>query len=113
MDCIFCKILDRTIPAEIVYEDDQMIAIKDIAPQAPLHLLLIPKRHVSGCLDMEVSDAALVGHLFLKAAVLARQYGYDEEGFRLVQNNGAGAGQTVFHLHIHLLAGRDLTWPPG
>jgi diadenosine tetraphosphate (Ap4A) HIT family hydrolase len=113
MDCIFCKIIEGTIPATVVYEDDVMIAIEDIAPKAPLHLLLIPKKHFSGCLDMTTEDQTIVGHLFMQAAVLANSYGYAQDGFRLVQNNGAAAGQTVFHLHIHLLAGRDLAWPPG
>lgn len=112
-DCIFCKIIAGEIPARKVYEDEQMVAIEDIAPKAPLHLLLMPKRHFSNCLDMSEQDTALVGHLFRVAGQLARERGLVDGGFRLVQNNGADAGQTVFHLHIHMLAGRDLTWPPG
>ncbi len=112
-DCIFCKIIAGEIPAKKVYEDDQMVAIEDIAPKAPLHLLLLPKRHFSNCLDMQESDCATLGHLFRVAGELATQRGLSEGGFRLVQNNGADAGQTVFHLHIHLLAGRELQWPPG
>lgn len=112
-DCIFCKIIAGQIPATKVYEDDLMVAIEDIAPKAPLHLLLMPKRHFSNCLDMEQQDEATVGHLLRVAGQLARERGYDAGGFRLVQNNGADAGQTVFHLHIHLLAGRELNWPPG
>jgi len=112
-DCIFCKIIAGTIPAKKVFEDEQMVAIEDIAPKAPLHLLLMPKRHFSNCLDMTDEEEVTVGHLFRVAGELARRRGLSEEGFRLVQNNGTGAGQTVFHLHIHLLAGRELTWPPG
>jgi len=112
-DCIFCKIIAGEIPAQKVYEDELMVAIEDIAPKAPLHLLLLPKRHFSNCLDMEQQDEATVGHLLRVAGQLARERGLDQGGFRLVQNNGADAGQTVFHLHIHLLAGRELQWPPG
>lgn len=112
-NCIFCKIISGEIPARKVYEDDLMVAIEDIAPKAPLHLLLLPKRHFSNCLDMAEQDEATVGHLFRVAGKLATERGLSEGGFRLVQNNGADAGQTVFHLHIHLLAGRELQWPPG
>lgn len=112
-DCIFCKIIAGEIPARKVFEDDLMVAIEDIAPKAPLHLLLMPKRHFNNCLDMTEQDEAVVGHLFRVAGQLARERGLSEGGFRLVQNNGADAGQTVFHLHIHLLAGRELQWPPG
>ena len=112
-DCIFCKIIAGQIPAKKVYEDELMVAIEDIAPKAPLHLLLLPKRHFSNCLDMEQQDEATAGHLLRVAGQLARERGLDQGGFRLVQNNGADAGQTVFHLHIHLLAGREFAWPPG
>lgn len=112
-DCIFCKIIAGEIPARKVFEDDLVVAIEDIAPKAPLHLLLMPKQHFSNCLDMTELDEAVVGHLFRVAGQLARERGLSEGGFRLVQNNGADAGQTVFHLHIHLLAGRELQWPPG
>ena len=112
-DCIFCKIIAGTIPAKKVFEDEQMVAVEDIAPKAPLHLLLMPKQHFSNCLDMTDEEEVTVGHLFRVAGELARGGGLSEGGFRLVQNNGADAGQTVFHLHIHLLAGRELTWPPG
>lgn len=112
-DCIFCRIIAGQIPAKKVYEDELMVAIEDIAPKAPLHLLLLPKRHFSNCLDMEQQDEATVGHLLRVAGQLAREQGLDQGGFRLVQNNGADAGQTVFHLHIHLLAGREFAWPPG
>jgi diadenosine tetraphosphate (Ap4A) HIT family hydrolase len=112
-DCIFCKIISGEIPAKKVYEDELMIAIEDIAPKAPLHLLLLPRKHFSNCLDMEEQDETVVGHLFRIAGKLAKERNLSEGGFRLVQNNGADAGQTVFHLHIHLLAGRELQWPPG
>ena len=112
-DCLFCKIIAGEIPAKKVYEDDLMVAIEDIAPKAPLHLLLIPKVHFSNCLDMTEQNETTVGHLFRVAGQLATERGLSEGGFRLVQNNGADAGQTVFHLHIHLLAGRELQWPPG
>lgn len=112
-NCLFCKIIAGDIPAKKVYEDDQMVAIEDIAPKAPLHLLLLPKRHFENCLDMTEQHEAVTGHLFRVAGQLARERGLSEGGFRLVQNNGADAGQTVFHLHIHLLAGRELQWPPG
>lgn len=112
-NCIFCKIIRGEIPAKKLYEDEFMLAIEDISPQAPLHLLLIPKRHFSNCLDMAEGDASRVGHVFRMAGDLALQGGFADSGFRLVQNNGAGAGQSVFHIHFHLLAGREFTWPPG
>lgn len=112
-NCIFCKIIAGEIPTKKVYEDDLMVAIEDISPQAPLHLLLLPKRHFSNCLDMAAEDEAVIGHIFRTAGNLAKEQGFANDGFRLVQNNGDAAGQTVFHLHIHLLAGRDLQWPPG
>ena len=96
-----------------MFEDEQLLVVEDITPQAPLHLLLLPKRHVVNCLDMTGQDDALVGCIFRKAGEIARQKGYAESGFRLVQNNGSGAGQSVFHIHFHLLAGRAFAWPPG
>lgn len=112
-NCLFCKIVSGVIPSKKVYEDDRILVIEDIAPQAPVHLLLLPKRHVVNCLDMTEADDAVVGYIFRKAGEIARQFGVDESGFRLVQNNGAGAGQSVFHIHFHLLAGREFVWPPG
>lgn len=112
-DCIFCRIISGEIPVKKVYEDDLMVAIEDIAPKAPLHLLLIPRQHFSNCLDMGEKDQATVGHIFSIAGQLAKERGIFEDGFRLVQNNGANAGQTVFHMHIHMLGGRELQWPPG
>jgi 23S rRNA (cytidine1920-2'-O)/16S rRNA (cytidine1409-2'-O)-methyltransferase len=112
-DCIFCRIIRGEIPSRKVFEDDKILIVEDITPQAPLHLLCIPKRHFVNCLDMAVTDDELVGYIFRKAGEIARQKGYAESGFRLVQNNGAGAGQSVFHIHFHLLAGRGFAWPPG
>ena len=111
--CLFCRIIKGDIPARKVYEDDLMVAIEDIAPKAPLHLLLIPRAHFCNCLDMGTDHELVVGHLFRTAGLIAREQGVAESGFRLVQNNGAGAGQSVFHLHVHFLAGRDFSWPPG
>jgi diadenosine tetraphosphate (Ap4A) HIT family hydrolase len=112
-DCIFCKIIRGEIPSRKVFEDDLILIIEDITPQAPLHLLFIPKRHFVNCLDMSAEDDNLVGYIFRKAGEIASQKGFAESGFRMVQNNGAGVGQSVFHIHFHLLAGRDFTWPPG
>ncbi|MGB1799938.1 MAG: histidine triad nucleotide-binding protein [Gammaproteobacteria bacterium] len=111
-ETLFSKIINREIPAEIVYEDDLCLAFNDIAPQAPVHILLIPKKPIVKVADAEPEDQALLGHLLLKAGEIARQQGYGE-AFRLVVNNGEGAGQTVFHLHLHILAGREFSWPAG
>ena len=111
--CLFCRIIARNIPASIVFEDEHFIAIEDITPQAPLHLLLIPKKHFANLLDMTVEHDALVGHILRAGGDLARGRGYGDGGFRIVQNNGSGAGQSVFHIHFHLLAGREFAWPPG
>ena len=111
-DTLFQKIIDREIPADIVYEDDHCLVFKDINPVAPIHLLIIPKKQIEKIADTELLDQNLLGHLFLVAGNVARDLGI-EDAFRLVVNNGSGAGQTVFHLHIHLIAGREFTWPPG
>ena len=113
IDCLFCKILKGEIPAAIIYEDERMIAFKDINPQAPLHALIVPKRHIASLNDLVPEDDALVGEMIRRAAAIARQHGYADRGFRTVFNTNAEAGQTVFHLHLHVLAGRGLTWPPG
>lgn len=110
-DTIFGKILRKEIPAEIVYEDEQAIVFKDIHPQAPTHLLIIPRKPLINLAAAEAQDEALLGHLLLVAKRVADQLGLQD--YRVVTNNGAGAGQTVFHLHLHLLAGRSLQWPPG
>jgi histidine triad (HIT) family protein len=112
-DCLFCRIVKGEIPAKQVYQDDQVIAIEDIAPVAPTHLLIIPRKHFVNSLDMEESDIPLVGHVFRVAAAIARERGIAENGFRVVVNNNAGAGQSVFHIHFHLLGGRTFVWPPG
>jgi histidine triad (HIT) family protein len=112
-NCIFCSIIQGKINAEKIFEDELMIVIRDIAPVAPLHLLLIPKKHLVNSLDLQPADNALIGRIFQVAASLARENGYAESGFRIVNNNNRGAGQTVFHLHFHLLAGRQMHWPPG
>lgn len=112
-NCIFCKIIRGEIPSKKVFEDEQILVIEDIGPKAPLHLLVLPKKHFVNCLDMTAQDDALVGYAYRQAGVIACQKGYAESGFRIVQNNGEGAGQSVFHIHFHLLAGRDFSWPPG
>ena len=109
---LFQKIIDREIPADIVYEDDLSIVIKDINPQAPTHLLIIPKKPIPKVSDALTEDKDILGHLMWVAGEVARQVGV-EDTFRLVVNNGAKAGQSVFHIHIHLLSGRTLSWPPG
>jgi len=111
-ETLFSKIINREIPADIVYEDDLCLAFNDIAPQAPVHILLIPKKPIVKVADAEPEDQALLGHLLLKAGEIAKQQGYGE-AFRLVVNNGEAAGQTVFHLHLHILAGRAFSWPAG
>ena len=110
-DSLFTKIIKREIPADIIYEDELCLAFRDINPQAPLHVLLIPKLQIPKISDSTADHQALLGHIMLTAPKIAQQEGYDN--FRLVVNNGEEAGQTVFHLHIHILAGRSLSWPPG
>jgi len=112
-NCLFCRMISGEIPVKKVYEDEQLIAIEDIAPVAPVHLLLIPKKHTVNTLDLSPDDSVLVGQVFQVAAKLARELGVAEHGFRIVNNNNAGAGQSVFHLHFHLLGGRSFHWPPG
>jgi len=113
MSCIFCKIASGEIPATMVYQDEQLVVIEDINPAAPLHLLLIPRKHIVNTLDLQPDDDVLVGHIHRVAAMIARERGVAESGFRIVTNNNADAGQSVFHIHFHMLAGRCLTWPPG
>jgi len=112
-DCIFCRIAAGEIPARIVYEDDSILAFHDVQPQAPIHVLIIPRRHIPTLLDATAADRDLMGSLQLRAVGLARELGLDKDGFRLVTNCLAGAGQSVFHIHLHLLGGRTLGWPPG
>jgi histidine triad (HIT) family protein len=112
MSTLFSRIIAREIPADIVYEDDLCLAFRDINPQAPTHVLVIPKKEIPRLTDAKDEDQALLGHLLLAAGKIARQLGVDD-AFRLAVNNGAQAGQSVFHLHLHLLAGRPFRWPPG
>ena len=113
MSCLFCKIVAGDIPAAKVYEDDQLIAFKDINPQAPMHVLVVPKRHVATLNDLSAADDGLVGAMVRRAAAIAKEQGFDGPGYRTVFNCNAQAGQTVFHIHLHALGGRTLTWPPG
>lgn len=112
-DCLFCRILAKEISAKMVHEDDRAIAFEDINPQAPTHVLIVPRRHIAGLNDVAAEDAALLGHLQLVAAQIAGQRGIAESGYRTVLNTGRGAGQSIFHLHLHLLGGRGMRWPPG
>ena len=112
-DCLFCKIIEGAIDAKRVYEDEHVLAFNDINPQAPLHVLVIPKKHIATTNDIVPEDAKVIGWLSLAAAKIARQEGFADKGYRTVVNCGEGAGQTVFHLHMHVLAGRSLAWPPG
>jgi len=111
-DTLFSKIIQREIPADIVYEDEQCLAFRDVNPQAPVHILVIPKKPIAMVADAAEEDEALLGHLLTTASKIAKQEGFGD-AFRLVVNNGADAGQTVFHLHVHILGGRSFAWPPG
>lgn len=113
MPCVFCDIVGKRIPAKVAYEDDSVLAFHDANPQAPVHILLVPKRHISSLLDMTGLDDALVGGLVRRARELARETGLAERGFRLVFNAGDDAGYSVYHIHLHLIGGRKLGWPPG
>jgi len=112
-DCLFCKIVNREIPGSIVYEDDGVLAFNDINPQAPTHVLIIPKRHIESLNALEPDDDRLVGELVRRAAAIAKERGFAAGGFRTVFNTNRDAGQTVLHIHLHLLGGRSLSWPPG
>jgi histidine triad (HIT) family protein len=112
-DCIFCKIVSGEIPCERVYEDDVCIAFNDLTPQAPTHILVIPRQHLDSLDRADRTDKEMLGHLLVSAAEIARQRGFADNGYRLVINTNADGGQTVFHLHIHLLAGRPFIFPPG
>jgi histidine triad (HIT) family protein len=112
-ECLFCRIARREIPSRVVHEDDLCVAFEDIHPQAPMHTLVIPRRHIATLNDLDASDASLVGHMVLVARRLAVERGHGESGYRLVANCQAGAGQSVFHIHLHVLGGRPLAWPPG
>ncbi len=112
-DCLFCKIRDGEIPGDIVFENENMLAFRDVNPQAPTHILIIPKKHISTVNDLEESDEGIMGKLFHTAKLIAAQQSVSDDGYRLVVNCNEKAGQTVFHIHMHLLAGRAMTWPPG
>ena len=113
MSTIFTQIINREIPADIVYEDEVCLAFKDINPQAPVHVLLIPKKEIVSMATVEAEDQTVLGHLMVKASEIASMFGLSEGGYRLVVNTNEDAGQSVFHLHVHILGGRKLTWPPG
>lgn len=112
-DDVFCKIVRGEIPADIVYQDDEVLAFRDLNPKAPTHVLVVPREHISTINDIEPGHEALVGKLFSAARQVAAQEGLSEDGYRVVMNCNAAAGQTVFHIHLHLLGGRPLGWPPG
>jgi histidine triad (HIT) family protein len=113
MACLFCEIVAGRIPSRVVYQDDAVLAFHDVKPEAPVHVLLIPKKHLTSLLDLGPEDDTLVGSLVRRARDIAKELGLGERGFRLVFNAGADAGYSVFHIHLHLLGGRSLAWPPG
>lgn len=112
-DCIFCKIAAGTIPANVVYQNDAVLAFRDLNPQAPTHILVIPKKHIATTNDITPTDAALIGDMYLAAKQIAKDEGIADSGYRTVMNCNRGAGQTVFHIHLHVLGGRPMSWPPG
>ena len=112
-ECLFCKIIARTIPAAFIYEDDLVVAFDDINPQAPTHTLVIPRKHVASVAELQDSDVGLLGRLMLAGNKIAKQKGIADTGYRFVVNTGTHGGQTVFHLHLHVLGGRPMHWPPG
>jgi histidine triad (HIT) family protein len=112
-DCLFCKIINREIPSQIVFEDEKILAFNDINPQAPIHILLIPKEHFSSLNDIPDEKRDILGEIVLRARQIAREKGFAEKGYRIVLNTLQDSGQVVFHIHFHLLAGRRMTWPPG
>lgn len=113
MSCLFCQIVEKKVPAKVAFEDDQLMAFHDIRPQAPVHVLVIPRKHITSLMDLTAGDDALVGGMVRRARELAREMGLGERGFRLVFNAGDDAGYSVYHIHLHLLGGRALGWPPG
>jgi histidine triad (HIT) family protein len=113
MGCIFCEVVQKKRPAKIIYEDDISVAFEDVNPQAPVHTLVVPKKHIATSLDITEQDNGLVGHLFQIANKIARDKGIAERGFRLVMNCNPESGQTVFHIHLHVIGGRIMHWPPG
>jgi histidine triad (HIT) family protein len=113
MGCLFCNMVERKVPADVVYEDEHALAFRDIRPVAPTHVLVIPKKHVAAVHDLAPADATLIGNVMVAARAVADKLGLVEDGFRLVVNDGDAAGQTVHHIHVHVLGGRNLSWPPG
>ena len=112
-DCLFCKIIEGEIGSTTIYSDDDVVAIEDINPQAPVHLLILPRKHIATTLDIEDDDLELMGRCLVAAKLLAKEKGIDQTGFRIVLNAGPDAGQSVYHLHYHVLGGRPMKWPPG
>jgi histidine triad (HIT) family protein len=112
-DCLFCKIIAGDIPAKILYQDDLIVAFDDINPQAPAHKIIVPRKHIATLNDLHSEDNALIGHMVQSASLLAKQLNIADDGYRLVFNCNAGAGQSVFHIHLHLFGGRRMMWPPG
>lgn len=113
MDCIFCKIANKEIKSEIIYEDDLIIVFKDLNPKAPTHLLVIPKKHINSMNEIDNSNSNVIGHIFTIIPKLAKEFGFFSKGYRVISNCGQDGGQTVGHIHFHVLAGRQLQWPPG
>lgn len=111
--CLFCRIVTGEIPSTVVYQDERLFAFRDVNPQAPAHVLIVPKRHVATLNDLTAADDGLIGEMVRRAGLISRELGYADSGYRTVFNCNAAAGQTVFHVHLHLLAGRNLGWPPG
>ena len=112
-NCVFCKIIAKKIPSRIMFENGSFFAFADATPQAPIHILVVPKKHIADIHSMHESDCDMIGNLFLTAKKIASDLGLEKQGYRLVINNGEGAGQSVFHLHLHILSGRSFSWPPG
>lgn len=112
-DCLFCKIIDGQVPSDIVYQDEHVVAFKDIQPQAPVHLLIIPRKHIPSLAAVTDEDVEVLGRMHLVASQLAKEHGVSENGYRTVYNCGPHGQQTVYHLHLHLLGGRQFNWPPG
>jgi histidine triad (HIT) family protein len=112
-ECLFCRIIAGEIPGTFVHQDERIVAFRDVNPQAPMHVLVVPRRHIATLNDMTPDDDGLVGEMTRRAAAIAKEHGHSERGYRTVFNCNAGAGQTVFHIHMHVLGGRSLAWPPG
>jgi histidine triad (HIT) family protein len=112
-DCVFCQIIEKRIASDMIYEDDDLVAFKDIDPKAPTHILIVPKKHISRIVEVDDEDAPLLGKMIVLAKDIAKENNFHENGFRITLNDGRDGGQTIFHIHMHLLSGRRLMWPPG